>query len=161
MTWLCAETWPFHGRPQLDPQAVRHGLTAGRYAGDDTETFWIADGGHRVGLLVLRELDDLTPTFDLRLRAAARGRGLGRAALAWLAEHLFATRDKPRVEGTTRADNVAMRRAFRAAGWVKEGHHRRAWPDAVGVLHDAVTYAVLRTDWERGETTPVPWDEEP
>ena len=65
-----------------------------------------------------------------------------------------------RVEATTRADNAAMRRALRRAGYAKEAHYRRAWPDG-GRVHDAVGYAVLRGDWETGVLTPVDWDDEP
>jgi RimJ/RimL family protein N-acetyltransferase len=140
------------------PTVVRAWIDEGRFDLPDAAGHWIEVDGERAGLVVLRELGDMTPTFDLRLRAAFRGRGLGRAALRWLAEHVFATSDKPRLEGHTRADNLAMRAAFRAAGWVQEAHYRRAWPDEARRLHDAVAYAILRDDWASGTTTPVPWD---
>ena len=112
-------------------------------------------------MLALHELGDVTPTFDLRIATRWRGHGCGRRVLPWLAQHVFTVRGKARIEGHTRADNVAMRRVFRACGWTKEAHYRRAWPDEEGVFHDATAYALLRSDWETGGTTPVPWEQEP
>ncbi len=107
-------------------------------------------------MVAFRELEDPTPVFDLRILSGARGRGLGRAALAWIARWVFETQRHARIEAHTRADNAAMRRALRACRWVQEAHHRRCWPDAEGGFHDAVTYALLRDDWRSGTSTPVP-----
>jgi hypothetical protein len=109
----------------------------------------------------VENLEDPTPTFDLRIAAAHRGRGHGTAALRELARWVFDTHDVERLEGTTRQDNVAMRRTFRAGGFVKEAHYRRGWPSRDGRLLDAVGYALLRTDWRGGTTTPVAWNGEP
>jgi RimJ/RimL family protein N-acetyltransferase len=80
-------------------------------------------------LIRLLDLADDTPMFDLRLRAACRGAGLGTHAVRWLTASLFT--ELPgirRIEGTTRQDNAAMRRVFRKCGYVKEAHYRQAWP---------------------------------
>jgi RimJ/RimL family protein N-acetyltransferase len=53
-------------------------------------------------------LEDPTPTFDLWIAAAHRGRGHGTAALRELARRVFDMHDVERLEGTTRQDNVAM-----------------------------------------------------
>jgi hypothetical protein len=76
---------------------------------------------------------------------------------------VFDTHAVERLEGTTRQDNVAMRRTFRAVGFVKEAHYRRGWPAPRrdGRLLDAVGYALLRTDWRDGTTTPVEWHDAP
>lgn len=166
IAFLTSDVWPFHGRPRVTPEQAAAVVDEGSYGGPAAaganEAFWIQLDGERVGLVTLRELDDPTPVFDLRVRRDARGRGVGRAAVRWLAEHVFTKTDKLRLEGHTRADNVAMRRVLRACGWVKEAHHRRAWPDMVaGTWHDAVTYTVLEDDWSSGTTTPVPFDQEP
>jgi RimJ/RimL family protein N-acetyltransferase len=87
---------------------------------------------------MVEDLHDPTPTFDLRIAAAPRGRGHGTAALRELAQWVFDTHDVERLEGTTRQDNVAMRRTFRAVGFVKEAHYRRGWPTHDGRLLDAV-----------------------
>lgn len=159
--WLTSEVWPFHGSSRPTADKVRSWIEEGSFTGEENRTLWIHTADEeRVGLLVLHELTDLTPVFDLRLKSSARGRGLGGAALAWLACYVFTECDKHRLEGHTRVDNVAMRRTFRACGWVKEAHYRQAWPDDQGRYHDAVTYAILRDDWKRGTSTPVDWDSE-
>jgi RimJ/RimL family protein N-acetyltransferase len=108
----------------------------------------------------LHEFTDLTPVFDLRLKASVRNRGLGRKIVYWLAEYLFTQTEKHRIEGHTRVDNVAMRRLLKACGWVLEAYHRQAWPDDKGQYHDAVTYALLKSDWEKGTSTTIDWVEE-
>lgn len=162
---LTTDTWPFHVYVRPTREQAARAVDEGQYGGPTAEgaarAFWIELEGERVGLVTLRELDDPTPVFDLRLRAPFRGRGLGRAAVRWLAHHVFTATDKHRLEAHTRVDNVAMRRALRACGWVKEAHYRRAWPDHEGGWHDAIAYAALKDDWLRGAVTPVPFDHEP
>ena len=112
----------------------------------------------KVGLIRLLDLGDDTPLFDLRIRAASRGKGLGTSALRWLTGYLF--NEFPsirRIEGTTRQDNLAMRRTFRKCGYVKEAHYRQAWPSRDGTVYDAVGYAILRSDWQAGTVTPPDW----
>ena len=111
--------------------------------------------------MALHELSDWTPVFDLRLATAWRGQGLGRRVMPWLADYVFRETRTHRIEGHARAANLPMRRVFQACSWVKEGHHWQAWPDGNGRFHDAVTYALLRADWEGGKSTPVPWLDEP
>lgn len=53
-----------------------------------------------------------------------------------------------------------MRRVLRRCGYVKEAHYRDGWPGAEGEVHDAVGYAVLRTDWSTGAVTLPEWDDE-
>lgn len=150
--FMTAEEWPFHTDPRPDAATVRDRAAAGAY--DDA--FWIADDTGRLGLLRLLDLDDGTPLFDLRVRAAARGRGVGTTAVRWLTAHVFTNHATDRIEGTTRQDNHAMRHVFAKTGWVKEAHYRDAWPGPER-LHDSVGYAILRGDWESGTSTPVDW----
>ncbi|MFF2654612.1 GNAT family N-acetyltransferase [Streptomyces sp. NPDC058045] len=152
---LTEEEWPFHTVPRPDPATVR-GWLDGRWSG---HAFWILRDGATAGLLRLIDPDDDTPLFDLRIRAAHRGHGLGGHALHWLTGHVFtACPGARRIEGTTRQDNTAMRRTFHRCGYVQEAHYREAWPDPSGTLHDSVGYAKLRRDWVDGTTTPVRWD---
>jgi RimJ/RimL family protein N-acetyltransferase len=153
--FLTADEWPFHAKPKLGPDDVRDRLEKGAF--DDA--FWIVDAGEKAGLVRLMDLDDGTPLFDLRIAGAARGRGLGEAAVRWLTEHVFTHYATNRIEGTTRQDNHAMRRVFAKAGYVKEAHYRDAWPAHDGP-HDSVGYAILRRDWETGTTTAVNWADE-
>ncbi|MGE0712712.1 MAG: GNAT family N-acetyltransferase [Planctomycetota bacterium] len=152
---LSSETWPFHGDPQPTAARVRERVAEGAWTrGPDTAPHWIELGGERVGLVTLRELEDPTPVFDLRLRAACRGRGIGGRALEWLARETFEVHGKHRLEGHTRRDNRAMRRVFeRSPGWVLEGCYRQAWPDPAGAWHDALAYALLARDWREGTVT--------
>lgn len=153
--FLTANEWPFHVRQKLGPDDVRDRLEKG----DFDDAFWIVDGGAKVGLVRLMDVDDGTPLFDLRIAGAARGRGVGEAAVRWLTEHVFTHHATNRIEGTTRQDNHAMRRVFAKAGYVKEAHYREAWPAHDGP-HDSVGYAILRRDWAAGTTTTVNWADE-
>ncbi|MFI2434781.1 GNAT family N-acetyltransferase [Streptomyces sp. NPDC018693] len=164
--FLTADTWPFHSRAVVEPERARAWIADGDFDDDDgTRTFWIdagvGAGADVVGMVRLMDLEDDTPLFDLRVRAGARGRGVGAEALTWLTAHLFdAFPHIRRIEGTTRQDNVAMRRTFRRCGYVKEAHYRDAWPAQDGAVHDAVGYAILRRDWHAGTTTVPQWNDE-
>jgi RimJ/RimL family protein N-acetyltransferase len=159
--FLAGEVWPFHGSGRVDRAEVVRRVADGYYEDDSTRTFWVVLDGRLVGTVRLFDLGDDTPLFDLRISEACRGRGVGTHAVRWLTSYLFT--ELPgihRIEGTTRRDNVAMRRVFGRCGFVKEGHFRQAWPDAAGVLHDAVAYAILRQDWTTGTVTKVEFDDE-
>lgn len=149
--FLARERWPFHAIEIVERADVLKRVAEGYY-GD--ETYWVEVDGERVGIVRLFDLEDETPMFDLRISERHRGKGLGRAAVTWLTDRLFGEfAHVERIEGTTRQDNVAMRRVFRRCGYVKEAHYRKAWPDASGHKHDSVGYAILRRDWQTGETT--------
>ncbi len=152
VAFMTAEEWPFHTEPKADGGAVHARVAGGAY--DDA--FWITEGQDRLGIVRLLDLDDGTPLFDLRVRASARGRGVGTAAVRWLTSHVFTNHDTNRIEGTTREDNHAMRRIFTKAGYVKEAHYRDAWPGP-DRLFDTVGYAILRQDWASGTVTAVDW----
>lgn len=133
--WLKLETWPFHGTGP-----------ASNWFGPEIRSFWIVENEEKVGIMRAFDLADPTPLFDLRIRGASRGKGLGRAALKWLTNYVFtAFPDPPRFGGYTRADNVAMRRVFEACGFMQEAYHRRAWRASDG-WHDAVGYGILREE---------------
>lgn len=157
--WLISETWPWHGSENPSEEQVRRWIESGKYTGDANRAFWIylADESEPIGLIGLEELDDPTPIFDLRLRLAWRGKGLGKHILTWLTEYVFTQTDKHRFEGHTRIDNVAMQKVFLACNWVKEAHYRQSWPDGHGKFYDALTFAVLKSDWESDTITPVEW----
>lgn len=157
---LAEEPWPFHSGAQVTVDEVLTRIRDGWCDGPGVRTYWIAAGtAEPVGVVRVWDIGDGAPLFDLRLRAAHRGRGLGRLAVRELSGLLF--EDDPsleRIEATTRQDNTAMRRVLEACGYVKEAHYRRSWPTPDGALLDTVGYAVLRGDWIAGVTTPVPWD---
>ena len=67
---------------------------------------------------------------------------------------------KIRLEGHTRQDNLAMRKTFERAGFVKEAHLRNAWfSPKENSYYDAVTYGITREDFTEGTTTPVIWED--
>ncbi len=41
---------------------------------------------------------------------------------------------------------------------LREQVRGRAWPSADGEMLDGIGYAILRSDWESGTTTPVRWE---
>ncbi len=160
--FLTGEDWPyFSGDGAADADRIREQVAVGYYDSDRARTFWVV-ADTEVGLIRLFDLGDDTPLFELRIRAAYRGAGLGTRALRWLTQYLFT--EFPyirRIEGTTRQDNIAMRRTFARCGYVKEAHWRQAWPGRGGTVYDAVGYGILRSDWEAGTVTPPDWDDEP
>ncbi|WP_188195477.1 GNAT family N-acetyltransferase [Nonomuraea sp. SYSU D8015] len=159
--FLTGEEWPYHAGTQ-DRETIARRHAEGRNDDEEERTFWVLADGERAGLVRLQDLADDTPMFDLRIRKAWRGRGLGTEAVAWLTRHLFTELpDVLRIEGHTRRDNHAMRAVFRRSGYVKEAHYREAWPAPGGTRHDAVAYAILRRDWVSGTVTPPDWDDEP
>ncbi|SDH00397.1 GNAT family N-acetyltransferase [Nonomuraea jiangxiensis] len=158
--FLTGEDWPFHaGTQQAD--AIRRRAADGLFDDAENRTFWVLADGEHAGLIRLQDLADDTPMFDLRIRHARRGHGLGTAALVWLTRYLFTEFPQVlRIEGTTRQDNRAMRAVFRKSGYAKEAHYRQAWPGHDGTLHDSVGYAILRRDWLTGTVTLPDWDDE-
>lgn len=160
--FLAAETWPYHASTRIDRDTVRRQVADGHYDGDAARTFWVTVDGSVAAVVRVFDLDDGTPLFDLRVRAADRGRGIGVRAVSWLTEYVFTEFPAvDRIEGTTRQDNHAMRTVFRRCGYAKEAHYRKAWPAENGTRYDAVGYAALRDDWSTGTVTPPTFDDEP
>jgi len=145
--FLASNEWPYHGRPNLSlDQAAEVSL-----AGVDIASFWAKAGGENVGLIRVFDLEDLdvgSPLLDIRIAAARRGQGLGTAAVAWVADHLFTTyAELHRIEATTRHDNVPMQRVFDRCGFRLEGKMIEAWTNADGSRAHTWTYAILRREW--------------
>ncbi|MBQ1444195.1 MAG: GNAT family N-acetyltransferase [Renibacterium sp.] len=161
VAFLCGNEWPFHGSARLDEVAVRHRIAAGHYWNSDREAFWI-EAPERIGYLALEDLADLAdggnPVFDLRLAEQYRGRGLAVPVLRALAGLVFERFPSVRrLEGQTREDNLAMRKAFRKAGFLKEAHYRQAWPTGDGGYLASVAYGLLRGDFETGTVSSFDW----
>lgn len=160
IAFLTGEQWPFHVRQRPTRGQIESSLSDGAYDGTANRSLWVDADGLRVGLAVVQDLTEDTAMFDLRLTASARGRGFGAPALQALTARVFSTAAAVRrFEGVTREDNVAMRRLFLRAGFVKEAHYREGWPVAGGQPLASIGYAVLRSDWESGRTTPLKWDD--
>ena len=153
---LSGDEWPFHGTSRPSRETAEGWLAAGRFTGSGVRSFWIRAADEAVGVVTLRDLGDPTPVFDLRLRSAHRGRGYGTAAVCWLTRYLFTEFPEiRRIEAHTRRDNLAMQHVLERCGYVREAHHRQAWPSSDGSVHDSFGYAILRQDWLSGGSTPV------
>jgi RimJ/RimL family protein N-acetyltransferase len=151
--FLAASDWPFHYESSVDDNWVRGRVESGHFIGRDARSFWIRDGSEEpVAFGRVFDLDDLTPLVDLRVAAAARGRGVGTLALRGLTSWVFAEHpETERLGGYTRYDNLAMRRVFDKCGFTQEAHHRRAWRVQGGEPVDCVGYAILRHEAEHTE----------
>jgi RimJ/RimL family protein N-acetyltransferase len=164
--WLSSEDWPFHVYPHLTEVDILQRLRAGVYDPPANETYWITAGDvDALGMLHISDLTDTdygSPSFDLRIRAHARGRGMGTTAVRWLNNELFGRyRRLHRIGASTRVDNYAMRATFARCGYVKEAQFRQAWPTQSGERLDSLEYGILRHDWAGGVITPVNWTDPP
>lgn len=162
--FLTSQQWPFHVHSSVSEEQILQSVREGNYSGENNHTFWIVGADEkRIGIVRLFEMDDIedgAPVFDIRISSNFQGLGIGRSAVKWLTNYLFnGWPSLQRIEGTTRVDNVAMRKVFEFCGYVKEGHYRQSWPDEDGALKDTVSYAILRSDWLSGTRTPVKWTE--
>lgn len=158
---VSSQDYPFHVWRNPSRADVESRLAEGRYLDKDHATYWVDHSTEgRIGIVILDDLTEDTPMFDLRLTNAARGRGLGREVLEAVTDLVFTTMPEARrFEGQTREDNVAMRRTFLRAGFLKEAHYREGWPVDGGEPLASVAYAILRRDWESGTTTPFVWED--
>lgn len=78
---------------------------------------------------------------------AARGRGIGRTALALWTTFLFASTPWVRLDVATWSGNEAMLGVGKALGFVEEARFRQARV-VDGVRHDSVVMGVLRGEWQ-------------
>ena len=160
--FLTSNRFPFHVKAEHSQESARSLVEGGRFWSEESIGFWVEDGPERIGLVVLDDLEEDTPMFDLRLAQEYRGRGLGVQVLKALCALVFDRfPETVRFEGQTREDNIAMRKTFLRAGFLKEAHYRLGWPTADGTRVASVAYAILRQDWVNQEITPFEWEDVP
>lgn len=158
---LCSQRWDFHSSPLVTNEDIKRNVESGYYSGEDKALFFIFADDKIGGVMRLFDLgddfeDDETPMFDIRIKSEYRKKTIGEYAVRFLIKYVFENYpNKWRFEGTTRADNLAMRKLFEKCGFVKEAHYRKAWPDEFGNKFDCIGYGILRTDWENGDRTEV------
>ncbi len=159
--FLTSDTWEFYGTPNPNPDRIRASYENNYYSGDDCKTFWvILDQNTKAGIVRIHDLEDDIPMFDIRISSKYKGKGIGTIAVNWLSNYIFNNySDKDRIEGITRQDNYAMRCVFHKCGFVKEAHHRKAWPCKNGKLYDAIGYGITKDDWQNGEISLVNWND--
>ena len=158
--FLTTNSFPYHRIKAPSEGLVRRLLLEGRFVGDAVRTYWVIGDNHRLGLVILEELDTPTPMLDLRLVERFRGRGNAVPVLQALTEKVFG--DYPGIQrfaGRTREDNVAMRKTLLRSGFLKEAHYREDWPLEDGRRVATVVYAILRRDWEQGTVSRFEWEE--
>ena len=153
--FMVGNSFPFHVHSHSSAEKISTAIDRGRYDGYDHAALWIDDDLRgRLGVVILEDLADAGPMFDLRPAEIYRGQGLGTQVLRAITARVFSTvPNVHRFEGQTREDNLAMRRTFQRAGFVKEAHYREAWPADGGAVFGSVAYAILRRDWQSGTTT--------
>ena len=76
----------------------------------------------------------------------ARGRGYGREAVTLFTDYLF-REGLERVQASTAAGNIAMRRVLEVVGYGFEGILRSYGPTPEGGREDYAMYAASRADW--------------
>lgn len=160
--FMTTNTWPYHGNADPGRELIEKAIEEGGYESDEVKTFWVVnEEGEKVGIVKIYDLRDEIPLFDLRIADRYRGYGYGPKALRLITEYVFNLREKKiRLEGHTRQDNLAMRKTFERAGFVKEAHLRNAWfSPKENSYYDAVTYGMTREDFLAGTTTPVIWED--
>ncbi|WP_438313323.1 GNAT family N-acetyltransferase [Sporosarcina sp. FA9] len=160
--FMITNTWPFDGNHHPGREIVEKAIEEGGYASDEVKTFWVEnETDEKVGIVKIYDLQDDIPLFDLKIADVSRGYGYGPKALQLVAEYVFGLPgEKIRLEGHTRQDNIAMRKTFGRAGFVKEAHLRNAWfSPKENSYYDAVTYGITREDFLGGTTTPVIWED--
>jgi len=161
--FMTTNTWPFDGESHPGREIVEKAIEEGGYESDEVKTFWMENEiGNKVGIIRIYDLRDEIPLFDLRIANQSRGHGYGSKALRLVADYVFKLPErKIRLEGHTRQDNLAMRKTFERAGFVKEAHLRNAWfSPKENMYYDAVTYGITREDFLGGKTTPVVWEDD-
>ncbi|NLS10911.1 GNAT family N-acetyltransferase [Nesterenkonia sp. MY13] len=170
--FLSTNHYPFHMRSRPSADQIRENLADGDYgynpehygteAAEDTDHrgWWVFAGDVRLGIAILEDLTDAAPLFDLRLAEEHRGKGWGVPVLRALTSLVFETYPEvDRFEGQTREDNLAMRKVFLRAGFIKEAHYRRGWPVEGAEPVASVAYGILRQDWESGTVTTFEWED--
>ena len=157
--FLTSCRWPFHGDPEPKKETILEKIEKSWYE-DDRHTFWVIDAEEKIGLVIIHDINDTIPLFDIRIREDKRGKGYGAQSVKWLTNYVFNLKpSKIRLEAQTRSDNYAMRKTLHNCGFVKEGYLRYAWENEDGTIHDAITYSIIRPDWENEQRTPIRLDD--
>ncbi|MFS0783126.1 GNAT family N-acetyltransferase [Bacillus sp. 1P06AnD] len=155
VTFMTDHFWEFHSNPQQTKEQIIKGFNNGWYQ-EDKETFWIEHANKKIGLIIIHDISDTIPLFDIRLDNSVRGKGFGTKAVCWITDYIFGLPDKKiRIEAYTRSDNIAMRKTLSKCGFIKEGYLRCAWENDDGSVSDSICYAIIRRDWEGNISTPI------
>ncbi|MTV24041.1 GNAT family N-acetyltransferase [Nitriliruptoraceae bacterium ZYF776] len=134
-----------------DVEKLAAELDEGVWASDDRFAWAVVVDGDFDGFVLVSGLEGPDARMDIRISPTQRGRGVGREVLRQLADHHFAaTPDLNRLTGRAHEDNVAMQRAFNAAGFRMEARYRDSFLQQDGRYAHEWGYALTRADWEAG-----------
>jgi RimJ/RimL family protein N-acetyltransferase len=131
-------------REQFDARLAR---TTDADSGGDRVSFVVDVDGAAVGGASLYNFDSLAHHAEagINLLPAARGRGIGPAAIRKLVEFGFLRRNLRRIHLQAIASNTAAIRAYEKAGFIIEGRQRQhAW--VRGEYEDIVVMGILRSE---------------
>lgn len=161
VSFLTSDEWEFHSQSKPSYEEILSRYHEGWYS-DKKETFWIERDYVKIGLLMIHDIHDTIPSFDIRLGSDFRGKGFATVAIRWMIDYLFQLPDKKiRVEAYTRSDNITMRKTLHMCDFVKEGYLRDAWEHDDGSVSDMMLYAMIRRDWESKSLSPIRLEEIP
>ncbi|MFJ7665911.1 GNAT family N-acetyltransferase [Lysinibacillus sp. NPDC097195] len=153
-TFMLTNSWDYHIHRKIKEETIQQMVDDGYYQ-NGRESYWMIDHDKKIGFICIEDIEDSIVTFDIRLDATYRGQGYGHHALRWLQNYLFGEKDKIRIEGYTRVDNLSMRKCFTKAGFVKEGYLRSAWENADGSVTDGILYSAIQSDWQNNTITAI------
>jgi RimJ/RimL family protein N-acetyltransferase len=145
-TWEERNPWPPAPltRERHDARLAR---AAEHETAEDKVAFVVDVDGSAVGAASLFNFDSFARHAEagISLVPAARGRGIGTAAIAQLVEFGFVRRNLRRIHLQAIASNAGALRAYEKVGFVVEGRQRQhAW--VRGAYEDIVLMAILRSE---------------
>ncbi|WP_369345648.1 GNAT family N-acetyltransferase [Caldalkalibacillus mannanilyticus] len=110
VSFMTNNSWNYHSDPKPSYEQITKGFNNGWYQ-EERETYWIEYHNEKIGLIIIHDINDTIPLFDIRLGNNVRGKGFGTKAVQWIVEYIFSLPDKKiRIEAYTRSDNLAMRK---------------------------------------------------
>jgi RimJ/RimL family protein N-acetyltransferase len=141
--------WGPSTREQVAERVANSGIWTDTPAG---LSFAVEADGVLVGDIQARRSQGVLPTGVVEIgielyEDAARGRGIGREAVAQLTARLFDAGEAHRVQLSTDVDNAAMRRVAELLGFGFEGVLRGFMPSSEGA-RDYAMYGMTRTDFK-------------
>lgn len=118
----------------------------GGFNNDKMQVFVIEKNERRVGFLIADFISEYVVNIGVALDVVARGRGVCKAVLSLIVDHIFSNYIVERIEADTDAENESALMVLESFGFVREGvlRHRRFHH---GIFHDSVFYSILRKDW--------------
>ena len=144
--FLIDNNWPHHVNRTLTNQQVLQWFEEDKFTNENC-TFIAKKEGQLLGFITIEDVEDEIVTIDMRVAEHARNQGVGTALLTHIQHDLFTIHKKQRIEGYTKAENLAMQKCFKKAGFVKEGYLRQAWRNQDGTISDSILFAAIPSDW--------------